>query len=116
MSEAKFTPAPWDSTALSRHKTIVIEYNPDFTQAGGRVVANVTGRDDEGVANAHLIAAAPDLYEALEKLCIELNGLEAFEEEVRFAIGNTIWAVIQSKIQDATAAILKARGETVEAT
>jgi len=65
--ETKFTPGPWN-------------VDPDYPgdiQAGGAEIATAfdthdavttTADADTAIANAHLIAAAPDLYAALERV------------------------------------------------
>lgn len=66
MSE-KFTPGPWviDPNGLSY----------TVNDCAGRHVAmvscfkSIVGDDIQNIANAHLIAAAPDLYEAVKKMC-----------------------------------------------
>jgi hypothetical protein len=77
MSEPKFTPGPWhfleahshnDEWSRDKPLTICDEKRDDD-------LANVFSADDstvlttreEAIANAHLIAAAPDLYHALTK-------------------------------------------------
>lgn len=63
MSEPKFTPGPW-----------LVMANQIGTQeteiASICLTAQIRLPKDETKANAHLIAAAPDLYEALE-YCIK---------------------------------------------
>lgn len=62
MSGDKHTPGPW-----SVHQESI---EPDWhivTTVGGAIVANVSDRGEWG-ANAHLIAAAPDLLEALKNM------------------------------------------------
>lgn len=67
---AKHTPGPWKSTVLrdgariESDRASVAWVGPDDTRecADGRIVEVMTKR---AVANAHLIAAAPDLLEAL---------------------------------------------------
>lgn len=58
MAEPKFTPGPWQ----------VDEDFPQDILAGDRRIAVSAFPDAEGSANAHLIAAAPDLYKALKRL------------------------------------------------
>ena len=65
MNETKFTPGPWcvGTPPPNGQQTIGTEM--------GLMVAVATtgvGMAEETKANAHLIAAAPDLYEALEEL------------------------------------------------
>jgi hypothetical protein len=60
MSERKWTLGPWFQSCES--------IDPDWhivTTKGGGVIANVFAPQN---ANANLIAAAPDLYEALDNL------------------------------------------------
>lgn len=61
--ETKWTPGPWVKDRLDQLRA------PDGRQVGvwGAGMAWVS-RDDEAEANAKLIAAAPDLYSALERL------------------------------------------------
>jgi len=75
----KHTPAPWNISSANLYAV----------NARGRGIATAHGTDDvnysdffppteEAAANARLIAAAPDLLEALERLCrvasVELTG------------------------------------------
>lgn len=48
----------------------------------GRVVANCTGHEDQK-ANAHLIAAAPDLYEACK---LAMRGAIGWGDDIRTAL------------------------------
>ena len=70
MPDAKHTPGPWDADLLDiRDWTFDI---PVVRQAdyGWRICA-VSGTNRQvGEANARLIAAAPELYEALEDILI----------------------------------------------
>jgi hypothetical protein len=60
----KFTPGPWE---------IIFEFNVQKTGAKRGICScggyqnNREDSYDENIANAHLIAAAPDMYEALRK-------------------------------------------------
>ena len=38
----------------------------DINESESRLIAKIGGEDEETEANAHLIAAAPDMYEALK--------------------------------------------------
>jgi hypothetical protein len=90
MNKTKFTPGPWTVggnggfiNQLQIHPTIGCAY----------------GAGDEVKANAHLIAAAPDLYEALEDLiCLCEVGLKSDYD-------------INAELADARTALAKARGE-----
>ena len=69
MSEIRFTPGPWD----------IDPKNTDEVYAGNGMiaVAECDGQSwDQIEANAHLIAAAPDLYRAAEyfEWCADGNG------------------------------------------
>ncbi len=63
MTEAKHTPGPW-----SIYEHVIGEV---VSSDGGLVAAAScpsTGKHEETLANARMIAAAPDLYEALANL------------------------------------------------
>ena len=97
MKEAMFTPGPW--TVGGKFGTRVL--------VGENVLSDMwnipgPGGVDEGKANAHLIAAAPDMYEALEAAILE------------YGKPGGPWNVPSSPgtwIDKAKAAIVKARGE-----
>ena len=97
MSETKFTPGPWtpetqDETwwCKTNHGVrIVSEHHAT------RFIASVEGMGYVTTANAHLIAAAPALYSALEKVAphfavlrqyIGGEALDALERETRTAL------------------------------
>jgi hypothetical protein len=67
--ETKFTPTPWVTDGGLYAQAI---YKPtDGGRPFYRTVCNVSGfliPPEEASANAHLISAAPDLYEALRNL------------------------------------------------
>lgn len=68
--ETKWTPGPWPIKPTGDFKRIVIG-DGLVEGPGGYEVAEVYSDDcdrDEAMANAHLIAAAPDLYAALVDL------------------------------------------------
>lgn len=67
--EAKFTPGPWDY--CKPHKRWLVY--PESARDGGidyyiAEAINVDGRFAEAKANAHLIAAAPEMYAALKEI------------------------------------------------
>ncbi len=74
MSETKFTPGPWRSNGSD----IFVEGDDGddriiagIGKSGGfrsSVYSPIVAHKPEGRANAHLIAAAPELYEVLEKM------------------------------------------------
>ena len=90
MTEPKFTPAPWFITANKLNvKNVNLDKLICFT-------SNETTYN-ESEANANLIAAAPDLYEALVGVLKLWDATIGSEEDA---------------IKQARKAIAKARGET----
>lgn len=84
-SKAKYTPGPWKICKKFPHqKFIEVEHGDKHTKgAASLVIARVTCRttwQEQQEANARLIAAAPELLEALQE-CVEL--LEFLSPEVR---------------------------------
>ena len=79
--ETKFTPGPWESATAMVYrdgKPVVTEYFV-CTEDGDVAIASEIVNIEDGSpseANAHLIAAAPDLFGALEDLigCIATDG------------------------------------------
>ena len=101
---SKHTPGPWE-----------IKYHPDpcYRYISGPqhiALAQVVwcmedeDRSPECEANAHLIAAAPELLEALEKI-VELNG------PGRIYKLNELGMLVSTMLSIARAAIAKAKGE-----
>lgn len=109
--EKKFTPGPWRVGMESGHNANVITAVSD-----GDGICLVYGipqnrKVDEvgtssGIANAHLIAAAPDLMEALERL------LNAYLNIADSGDAGNWDAEKESEVVTARAAIAKAYGET----
>ena len=92
MNEIKFTPGPWFSVA----KLSGSENHRGFKicTPTGWALADVQPADEDGIegrANAHLIAAAPDLYEALEHI------LEGSLSLPRFAKDEAIRALAKAR-------------------
>jgi hypothetical protein len=97
----KHTPGPWTAFIGGRGRTISIDIGP--TPNGKRpCIINWSGFDDtdlpvmQRVANAHLIAAAPDLLGALKGLLMWMTfcpthaliiagGKEAYEASIKAA-------------------------------
>lgn len=96
MSEAKFTKGPWVAGRKDM-ASIVDGVDSKWIYSGDEYVAiasgRVTGTWETVIANAHLIAAAPELYEVLS---------EAMER------GGVIQMCLYGK---SLAALAKARGE-----
>jgi len=88
MTDKKWTPGPW-----------VVN--------GDKVSYDLDGHYDSicqivwSEPNAHLIAAAPDLYEALDKLVDRLDDIRGLEMDV----------LAPNQIRDAQLALAKSRGE-----
>lgn len=104
MSEAKFTKGPWKTgpkfgvpdTVIDKKRTIIADV----------IRRNTT---EELVANTNLIAAAPDLYEALER---SIGMLEDYALDYKSMSGSSEVHPIHKEIIDqAKQALAKARGE-----
>ena len=95
MTEAKFTPGPWSINEWPQATSDIA-----IGAVGTPLIARVPLRDvsiNEQKANAHLIAAAPELYCALQELLIQTR-----------QYGH------EPEIKDAEHALAKARGESHE--
>jgi hypothetical protein len=84
MPEFKHTPGPW---VLNRHGAIVGGEFHQYTNGSAQSqLAMATGgngiSDEERKANSFLIAASPELLDALRELliCVELENTEGVEE------------------------------------
>ena len=94
-NETKWTPGPWvveDNPTISGRQVASFEKSGDM--AGNRCLQVIVNSHFE--SDAHLIAAAPCLYEALEALLEKCHAEPHGEHERRAAI----------------AALAKARGES----
>lgn len=104
MSETKFTKGPWSAFCVG--STVAVDIGPKPTGAGTCIVSwpgfdscNLPLREQK--ANAHLIAAAPELYEALEELVDLMEGVRTGD-----------YTPDSFTNQVAHSALAKARGET----
>lgn len=100
MSKAKHTPGPWVI-----HKTAIV--SADLNIADGTTkpyeICIPQGRSlDECIANARLIAAAPTMYEELQRAAIELAGW--LEDE---SIPSRTWEAISKRLVAVNAALAK---------
>ena len=119
MSEEKFTPGPW---FIKQSEEIRSQYSPNVSSTritildapGGQyqsrhVIAQVAKGNGRGEANAALIAAAPEMYHALQKLVCVLDDCRSGTDEGNIPPG------ILDRFDEATntcrAALQKARGE-----
>jgi len=98
MSDTKFTPGPWELWPLEDSDSVRIF-------AGTHYVGSIGNSDDEPSqtrANGHLIAAAPDMYEALKEI--------ARADTIAHSTGKYS-LVVESCAESARAAISKAEGK-----
>jgi hypothetical protein len=101
MSERKWTPGPWPIDKTGDGKRIIVGVGL-VDGPCGYDLAEIYADDCDPVeahANAHLIAAAPDLYEALEELCLAAGGMPMTGIE------------FERRRQAGISALAKARGE-----
>jgi len=103
MNESNHTPGEWeirDNDYFPNQKTIE-------TDGSSRVIAVIDKSDDEDLANARLIAAAPELLAACEDL------VNLWDEWARYSEGleEPLRRSIEMRVQQSRAAIAKARGE-----
>jgi hypothetical protein len=118
MSEGKFTPAPWSAKCAKHPVDGEFDWGINAEIDGKpRVIAEAFGIVAEGVrpdaqANAHLIAAAPELYEALQGMfdliCVLGYKLGNGERPILKD------GVVDQKMMATRAALEKARGDSVQ--
>ena len=104
---SKHTPGPW--AAESEGSIVAVESGRDagrviveLARADGRSVGGTKAMDAAMEANARLIAAAPELLEALQALEWAVDGVAYIQEEYA------------EQVAKARAAIAKATGSTVD--
>lgn len=108
---SKHTPGPWkiwDGWGSRKFAPVVVdcifEVDGKFV---GNCICHVASTNENAVSNAHLIAAAPELLEALEDI---LSGWRYIRQDPNHkALYGVGWDRAQEK---AEAAIAKAKGET----
>lgn len=105
MSEPKFTKGPWRVIKHNDAYDEPILPGSDWTveAANGQAVCYEGEYVLEADANAHLIAAAPELYDAASA------ALQAIREHIEQGAPTARWGVVQFKLNNALA---KARGES----
>lgn len=100
MAEAEFTPGPWSAAVCDDGYAMV--------HTGGDVICNVdfnhAPNEPADLANARLVAAAPDLFAACKALLTDLTSPFPREALVMASIG-------EGSIPQARAALAKALGE-----
>lgn len=112
---ARYTPGPWSvpseeqaRKAVSVSGVPILAYNRSYDDnlAIFTVPANALfGGREEALANARLIAAAPDMLEALEAF------VDGFDPDKEYDATDTAYVVFGEKAKLARSAIAKARGE-----
>lgn len=111
MSLVKHTPGPWFGQAGFSDDVEITAESREGMVAICSMELGFTGRIGvEQEANARLIAAAPDLLEALEQLLgnAEIARFHLKDTEEGMIVGSTLF----DTIQQARAAIARARGES----
>lgn len=109
-NERKWTPGPWvaEPENYDGDGGVLVRVGGDYPR---NCIANAWGQqsarevDDEGQANAHLIAAAPDLYKALEEC---LNAEMARRKKLKDGAPASEYS--DARIARIRAALAKARG------
>ena len=96
MNETKFTPGPWKISEYRNSHSMIIVGSDEWDVAE----VGYPNRD----ANAHLIAAAPDLYKALANLEPYLDAIVCYASTIEEHPPNGF--ILETK-----AALAKARGE-----
>lgn len=96
MTETKWTPGPWsiDKGYIVSEDLIIATIFPHFSEADK--------------ANAHLIAAAPDLYEALDRAAQHYHGTT---EEYPHRYYASFMECPAERCRENNAALARARGE-----
>lgn len=114
-SAVGFTPGPWRALCLKKYSRVVRDSQGPGDETGSVQICHIAGPQDEGYAgmrpfnkerwdaDARLMAAAPDLYEALVQML-----LEKIEYMVINKLGDPSE---QHTCKMASAALKKARGE-----
>jgi hypothetical protein len=98
--DAKWTQGPWWAET-DHHQTVYDANKRRIADCSGAANMDPEGRA-ANTANARLIAAAPDLYAALERLRAEVIGHPAV----------VLWPEsMRDALTDAVAALARARGE-----
>lgn len=113
---SQYTPGPWMWEADGREqRTALRSSNGDcviYAQADiSGYTPSVDPWTDVSDADARLIAAAPDLLEALRAADEALAQVTAFEDDARYIMGNTNFEIVKLRRQEVRAAIAKATAQ-----
>ena len=116
MSKEKFTEGKWvythnESFGVCSDSTLdhcITGKAKDFATGGKLdiIIARINVSDSEDIANAHLMAVAPDMYREIQSVIIELQ--EVIED---YPIGCPDWVLLNSKIERKEKLLSEARGE-----
>lgn len=119
MSETKHTPGPW-SVFVS--EGILIAKEDDYADGHNQMAITVASRHglishNEALANAHLIAAAPEMVEALAPFADALKGNWSHQpDDMEIVLGphasDLRMKVTLGDLRRARSALSRARGET----
>ena len=93
---SEFTKGPW-VRSVNANGCVFVTHS-DMRRNGGHIIASASGKDE--VANANLIAAAPDMLEALELM---VKHFENEDESARCMDNNVLHMAL--------GALAKAKGE-----
>lgn len=107
MSEAKFTKGEW--VAFYPHELLNSGHASVESESGRQICMTEAYKSnlEEVTANMNLIAAAPEMYDEIER---DIEWLESILAE--FAIGSPMHGSILSRIQEKQSILAKARGES----
>lgn len=99
MNEQTFTTGPWELKIYNIPLADTGDYEGIMEiKVGKKCIAQVFGDDDSDEANARLISAAPDLYEAL-KIALEVITVENLDVPLTIDIINAALAKVD-KLED----------------
>lgn len=106
------SPAPWTAARCKcGHCSDINILMPQELHRDKPVLATVGSDDsepsDEDWANAHLIAAAPELSDALQAIVVQYSNLSLEPDDPAMKIREQYWGTVMRK---AAAALNKARG------
>lgn len=73
---AEFTPGPWTALGTDFDGFDIYRRAPNEPGGLGEHIAEIDHEDATDIANARLIAAAPDLYEALEQIAAKAGRMD----------------------------------------
>jgi hypothetical protein len=106
------TPGPWDTGGISYADPKNPRMNV-WSKAAPGMQSGMMIAKEASIDNARLIAAAPELLDALKSLRNEIVGqLGIAREQIRAAISTTNLRCIERRIEQAEAVIAKSEGRS----